>query len=296
MSRRLKPNKFIIIGLVLIAVVVAVLFFHGNGGKSVTTHPEYYNFTGGYVFGLPKNYSVDEQSVPGIPLVYSGKKSAKTLEDIYNQEGISFGGISDYNSAKGLKDYINKTTIPALQKSLSTNDIKVKLGKQDGQEIGRVTVMKDNKQLRFIYIKAGQHPVAMVSQQETAAVRDIEKSLKDVEKSDLKDQADSLKDIIKSMAQLIKDQKSSNIYNGASSDLKAKTAEASLASALKAAEPYTSGNITFSGLTYAPSDFTAGMRLIKLDDQDHPAFGSISFKKNGDKWELQSITLPSPGQ
>lgn len=296
----LSRKSFTILVIVLIAVG-AIMYFRGDSGGKIAKpgHPEYLSFDGSYVFSMPKDYNVDEQSVPGAQLIYTGQITAKTLEDVYNAGGFSAHPIFDLtdHSPKAFKKYVNDKYLPELKKNLSTSDVKLKFGKANQADNVAITVKKDGKQYRFIFLKGGLHPAAIVAKQEVAAVKDIERTLLDVEKSDIKTEQDVIKKLIKDTAELIKGQKTKELYAIASSELKADTSEAKLASALKTSTPYLEGNINISGASYTPADFSAALRFTKLDKNDQqPALGSLTFKKINGKWELAVLQLPTPNQ
>ncbi len=291
-------HKTLLIFLVLLAAVGVLAYARSNDNKdNKSDYPVYLSFDGYYVFSVPKNYTVDEQSVPGAQLVYSGTITAKTLEDVYNADGIAIQPITDLTdqSGKAFKKYVNDQYLPEFKKNLATDDVQIKFDKANGADNASITAKKDGKQFRFIFLKGGQHPVAIVAKQEADALKDIERTLLDVEKSALKDQQDSIKKLIKDTAQLIKDKKASELYSAGSEELKSSTTEAELAAALKTATPYTEGSIIISGVSYTPDSFSTVLRLIKLDKNDQqPAVGALTFKKVDGQWKLELLTLPDP--
>lgn len=277
------------------------MYFRGNSDDKIAKaqHPEYLNFDGNYVLSVPKSYTVDEQSVLGAQLVYTGKIEAKTLEDVYNASGIAVQPITDItdHSGKAFKKYVNDKYLPELKKNLAVSDTQVKFGKTNGVDNATITVKKDGQQYRFIFLKGGQHPAAVVAKQEVDAIKSIEKTLLDVEKSDLKTEQDSIKKSIKDTAQLVKDQKVKDLYATAASEFKSSTTEEKLTTAFKTATPYTEGNIVISGVSYAPNEFSGVLRFTKLDKKDQqPAIGALSFKKVDGQWKLQALSLPTPKQ
>jgi len=303
--RRTRSRKKLLIGLALLVVIAgaAVVYRNMNDKNDQSDTPSgvetvsYLNFDGNYVFSVPKDYNVDEQSVPGAQLIYTGQITAKTLEDVYNAGGFSMHAIADLtdHSGKAFKKYVNDKYLPELKKNLSTNDVQVKFGKANEADNAIITVKKDGKQHRYIFLKGGQHPAAIVAKQESSAVKDIERTLIDVEKSDLKTEQDSIKKLIKDTAQLIKDQKTKDLYAAATPELKADITEAELATALKTATPFTEGNIVINGVVYTPKVFSVALRFTKLDKNDQlPAIGSLSFKKVDGQWKLEVLQLPTP--
>lgn len=292
------PRKTLLIILVIIIAVGVLVYTRDNEDKgSKSDYPVYLNFDGNYVFSVPKNYTVDEQSVPGAQLVYTGKIEAKTLEDVYAASGIAIQPITDLTdqTGKAFKKYVNDQYLPEFKKNLSTDDVQVKFGKVGGTDNAAVTAKKDGKQFRFLFLKGGQHPVAVVAKQESAALKDIERTLLDVEKSDLKTEQASIKKLIRDTTQLVKDQKAKDLYSAGSTELKASTTEAELAAALKTATPYTEGNVIISGVSYTPDSFSTVLRLTKLNkDDQQPAIGALTFKKVDGQWKLELLTLPDP--
>lgn len=295
------PRKTLLVILVLVVGAGAAVYIRGGSGDKITKvqHPEYLSFDGNYVFSVSKNYTIDEQSVPGAQLVYSGKIEAKTLEDVYNASGIVIQPIPDLtdHSGKAFKKYVNDTYLPELKKNLPTNDIQIKFGKANGADNVSITAKKDGQQYRFIFLKGGQNPAAVIAKQEADVLKNIERTLLDVEKSDLKSEQDAIKKLIKDTAQLVKDQKAKDLYAAASADLKASTTEAELTTALKTATPYTEGSIIIGGVSYTPNDFSAALRFTKLDKNDQqPGIGSLAFKKVDGQWKLETLSLPTPKQ
>src|SRR3989344_4190977 len=120
-------RKSLFILLVILVAVGVIMYTRGDSGGKIAKaeHPEYLNFDGNYVFSVPKNYTVDEQSVPGAQLVYTGQIEAKTLEDVYNASGIAVQSINDLtdHSPKAFKKYVNDNYLPELRKNLSTDDV-----------------------------------------------------------------------------------------------------------------------------------------------------------------------------
>ncbi len=288
----------VFIGVLIMLIVAGTgIYIHGHPKKTIPKpeYPEYLSFAGNYIFSVPKTYNLDEQSLPGSQLVFSGSLSAKTLEDVYNQNGISVAGISDLtdHSDKAFKNYVNTNFLPNLKKDAPTSNVQLKFGKTNGWDVARLTVTKDGQQFRFIYLKGGQHAVAVVAKQETDPFKKIEQTLVDVELGDLKNESDPIKQSIKNYVQLAKDQKTQDLYNAATSELHAKSTQAELAGALNGAASYLNENITISGGTYSPSVFSAALRFTSLNkDNQQPTFGAILLKKVDSQWKLQALTLP----
>ncbi len=287
--------------MVLLVIIVAVgagLYLNDHKKKTVDVNglPEYINFSSNYVFAIPKNYTVDSQSTLGAELIYSAPLSAKTVEDVYSQNGIAVQGlnIADH-SGKAFKDYVNNTFVPDLKKNLSANDVKVQFGKAGGSDNAQVTVRKDGQPQRFIYLKNGQHPASVIAKRETDSFKAIEQTINDLENSDLKNESDGIKQSIQNNVQLAKAQKAQELYNGAAPELRTQSTQAQLTTALGSATPYLSQNIAISGGSYAQGSFSAALRFTPLNqDNPEPALGSITLKKTDGQWKLRALSLPIP--
>ena len=150
----LRPRKLLALVLVLL-IAAGVGVYINRDDKTVLKpeHPEYLSFSGNYVFTVPKNYKVDEQSVPGIQLVYSGTISGKTLDEAYGNNAISLQPISDltHPSSKEFKAYVNNTFLPDIKKNLSTDDVKLKFAKTAGWDSARAVVASNGKPFPIIF-------------------------------------------------------------------------------------------------------------------------------------------------
>ena len=286
---------------VLLVTMITLLLGFGTyhqvkKSTTVIQYPEYLSFSGNYVFPVLKDNQVDVESVPGLELIYKGKISAKTLEDIYNAAGISLQPISDLtdHSSKAFKDYINNTFSAQIKKTLSTDDIQIVFGKMNGWDVARTVAKKDGQQVRFIYLKNGLHPVAVVAKEETDAFKKIEATVVDVEQSDLKKEVDPVKQTLKTTAPLVKDQKADELYQAAAPELRANTTIKDLTDSFKTAAPFIKGEITINGVSYSPGEFSAVLIFSLSTDQGAPrAYSTLNFKKTNGQWGLKGLTLPT---
>lgn len=295
-------HKALLVILVLLVAVGAVVYFRGNNSDKLTDQPEYpkyVSFAGNYVFSVPKNHAVDEQSVPGAQLIYSGTIEAKTLEDVYNSSGIAAQAIDSLTDHSGgaFKDYVNKTFVDDLKKNISVSDVKIKFGKANGADNARITATKDGKVVRFVYLKGGQHPAQVVAKSETSSVKRIAETIVDVEAGGFNSEVEPIKQTIQTVAQLVKDKKTSELYNAAAPALRQNTSQEDLNRALQTASSFSEGNIVVSGGSYAPDEFTAAMRFTKLNAKpdDQPAIGSMFLRKVDGQWKVELLSLPTPG-
>lgn len=291
-----------IIVVLLIVLVAGGLFLYSRSSTPphIVEHPEYLNFSGNYVIAVPQTYVVDELSLPGqYVLLYSGQQRPGTkLEDAYNAGAISLQPIidmSDHNSST-FKKYVKETLIPEFKKNVSS-DYQLKFSKFDGWDVARITAKKDGKPLRFVYVKNGQNPVAIVAKEESEAFKKIERTITDVETSDLKDDNKSLRQTILNFSKLVKDQKAADLYQQAVPGLKAKINQDQLATGLAGASAYTAGGITIYGTAYTLNPTKYSSVLVFHTNKDIPAStGALSLDKVNGQFKLQGLQLPSAKQ
>lgn len=290
----ISRKKLLLIPLIIIVSIVAGIYLSSHNKSSTKTveYPEYFSFDGKYVFGVPKGYTIDEQSIPGIVFVYRGQIMAKNADDLINQGGVAIEPIKDLSdhSSKGFKKYVNDNFLPELKKNLSTNNVEVKFDKRNGQDTALITIDKASKPYR--YVKSGRHPAVVVYKHETDEVKHIQRTLIDLEVSDLNKELDGISNMIKSTVQLVKNQKIEEIYTTAAPELQNKNKD-QLGNILRNAAPYTTGTITINGFSYSLTDFTVAMRMTVADNNQKPALGGMAFNKIDGQWKIASISLPS---
>lgn len=259
-------------------------------------HPEYLTFSGNYVFNIPAGKVVDEQAITGMQLVYTGVTANKTLNQVYASNDIGVQPITSLKDHKGetFKKYVNDIFVPDLKKVLSTNDVNVQLAKADGWDVAKITLKKDGSQLRFIYLKNGQHPVAVISKEETTAFKKIEQSVTDVEKTDLKADVASLKQVIQTIAQQIRDKNAHDLYAKAASGLRAKNTEDQIAKLLAAEEVYSQGSVTINGGSFDGGKFSAVINFVPRNTDFKQAPGILIIQKISGQWQLIGMQLPNP--
>ncbi len=285
--------------LLLVLIGGGWLFMKRSAPIPKLAQPAYLSFPGNYVFSVPKDMAVDEQSVPGMQLVYRGVVTGKTLEQIYEINNISLQPITllKDNKPANFKNYINDTFVPGAKKVLSS-DVSTTFTKVDGWDVARVTVKKDGKPLRFIYLKNGQHPVAVISKEETEDFKKIEQSIRDVEKTDLKADVAPLKELIQKTAQQIKDKNSKELYEQAAPEFRTINTEDQISKLLALEEIYSQGAIVINGGTVNGNEFGAVINFGPLNKDFKPASGALYFIKLDGQWKLKGMQLPvpNPGQ
>lgn len=292
--RAFKKSRFLF--LMLVVLVTGGWLIFGRSGIKKLDHPEYLSFTGSYVISVPKDMAVDAHAIVDMQLVYSGSITGKTLDEVYDSSNIGIQPIAplkDAHSADSFKKYVNETFVPEAKQKLSS-DVVVKFDKQRGWDVASVSVKKDGKPYRFIYLKNGKHPVAIVSKEQTESFKKIEQSITDVEKTDLKNEAEKLKQATQTIAQQIRDKKAKELYAAAAPELKSKNTEDQIAKLLAAEEVYSQGTVIINGGSYNSGEFGAVIYFVPLNTDFKPASGAMYFKKIDNQWKLKGMQLPNP--
>ena len=294
-SRAFKKSWFLL--LLLVAILVGGWLVFGRSNIKKLDQPEYLTFAGNYVFSVPKDFAVDEQAIQGIQIVSSTSKgiTGKTIDEVYADDNISLQPLDFLKNKKGndFKNYINNTLVPEQKQKLS-QDTTASFTKEDGIDVARVVVKKDGSAFRFIYIKGGQHPVSVVSKQETDPLKKIEQSVTDVEKTDLKSETSKLKGAAQKVAQQIRDKKTADIYNQSAPEFRAKNPQSDLDKLLTSASVYSQGQITINGGSYSNGQFGAVIGFIPISTDFKRSSGAMYFKKISGQWKLMGLQLPAP--
>ena len=293
----MKKFAFILLAFAIVLFGGAMLFKGKKGGNTAkTTHPEYVNFSGGYVFSVPDTFIVDEQSDLGKQLIYTGQLTAKNLEELYSGNGISVQQIVELSdrSSGGFKKYVNETVMPAVKKDIS-DDVELKFIKSDDIDAARISVKKDGQQARFIFLRGGNHPVIVVSKDETDQFKKITGTIIDVEKSDLKDDIEAIKQAIRDDVQLIKQQNATELHTKGTPDWQSKNSKEQVAAAFKAAESITkTQNVAIAGGVFNNGEFTSAIRFSPLGKDNEATLGTLSFQKVDGQWKIFILNLPAP--
>ncbi len=295
MAFKFKRSRPRLAVLLLVLLLLGGWLVFGRSDIKKLEHPEYLTFAGSYVFSVPKDYAVDEQSIVGLHLVYKGTITGQTLDQIYAADNISLEPITllkDHESGT-FKDYVNNTFVPGAKKVLS-QDVSITFSKVDGWDVAKVTVKKDGQQLRFIYLKNGQHPVAVISKEETTAFKTIEQSVSDVEKTDLKNEIAPLKQTVQKTAQLMRDKNSKELYQQATDDFRSKNTEDQISKLLAVEEVYSQGQVIINGGSYSGGEFGTVVYFVPLNQDFKSASGALYYKKVDGQWKLKGMQLPNP--
>src|SRR2546430_8935814 len=88
-SRLLWPLLLIVVFGVLAGAWSLRGHFQSRPVALAPEYPEYLSFVGNYVFTVPQKYAVDEQTSPGMQLLYSGPLPGNNLNGVYAANAIS---------------------------------------------------------------------------------------------------------------------------------------------------------------------------------------------------------------
>ena len=229
-------------------------------------------------------------------LIVSKTFSAKELSQVYEANHIAIQPIAplkDDHKASSFKKYVNETFVPDAKKTLAS-DASASFAKEYGWDVARVTVKKDGKPYRFVFLKNGLHPMAVISKEETAAFKKIESSITDVEKTDLKKESAPLKTAIQKTSQLIRDKNAAELYKQSAKDLRDKNTQDQISKLLVTEEVYSQGTITINGGSYDDGSFAAVVNFAPLNKDFKPASGVLYLKKVSGQWKLTGMQLPNP--
>lgn len=288
------PTKFIL--LLIVVLVIGGFWFknRSNSTQQDLNRPKYLSFAGDYVFTIPDNTVMDEYAITGMQLIYTGSLAARTLDEIYAAGGITVQPLTFLtdHSTQAFKKYVNETFMPDIKKNLS-DDAKLQFIKIGGQDAAKITVKKGGAPLRFAYLKSGNHPAAVIAREETETFKRIEKSISDVEKTKLKDDVEDIKKTILNTTQLIKDQKTKELHQISTAELRSKSTELEITNAIGAIKQYTDGNITIDGGSISDGVFTAVVNFAPIDKNIKPVTGAFYLDKTEGQWKLKAMNLPS---
>lgn len=309
-AKKSKAKRWLIqvVGLVLVVVLGGGLWLYTSSQDSkqashataANQQTEYLNFSGNYVFSVPQSYMVDDWSapVPGMILAYPQGLKVKTLDEAYAADTVTVQYIAPLADQKAstFKKYVNDTIMTDIKKNLSA-DASLQFASSGARDTARITVTKDSKPVRFVYVKNGRQPMVIMGKAETPEFKKVAETIAEVENSDLKTDIDPLKKAVLHIVQLVKDKKASELYSQSTADLTSQSSQAQFGNALETAAPYTKGTILINGMTYKLSagEFTAIMGFAPVTQGAQPTSGVLTIQKTNGAWKLKTLTLPSPG-
>lgn len=293
-----KKRRLLTLLIVLVAVVAGTWMLTGSKNQhSVLTYPAYLNYNAKFVFSVPASYTVDSSALPGIEVVHKGSLTAKTYDDLYNAGDVTLEPISTIKDQAGktFKNYVNDTFVPSLKKKYPSSLIKTEYSKVDGWDVARVTVTQAGKAQRFVYLKNGQHPVAIASKEENAAAKTINKSIIDVESSPLKDEITPLKQAFQNTANLIVNKNSTELYKQATPALRTKSTEADLDKIVRSVAAYyaqSGGMSVYDGVYDGKAKtFNAIMNILPTKTGDASIPVAMYLSKGNNQWQLNGISV-----
>lgn len=305
MLKKLLKQKKIVTLVVAVAVLVLVtlMLTRTNNQHSKLNYPAYVNSNTKIVFSVPSSYTVNSQALPGVEVVHSGVLTAKTYDELYNAGNVTLEPITALKdqSAKSFKNYVNTTFMQSLKKKYPSSLIKTKYSKIDGWDVARVTVTQSGRPQRFVYLKNGKHPIAIVSKTENSTIKTINQSVVDVESSPLSGEITPLKQVFQDTATLIVNKNTTELYRQASAALRAKSTQSDLDKIVQAIAAYyaqSGGMSVYDGVYDGKAKtFNAIMNILPSQPGSASIPVAIYLGKVNNQWQLNGISvLTAPAQ
>ncbi len=295
-----KKTYLVVLLIIVVCLGVGTFVWHKYNKTATpvaaTVNARYVSFEGSYTFAIPENRSVDEISIPGVALVYSGDSvQAKSFDELYANGVIAIQPISALkdNNTEALKKYANDVVTADLRKSLhSASDLQEL--KQGNIVIEKAyAIDKDGKRLRTIYAFGLTQPVLAAAADEGGALKIISSSIEDFNKSKLKPDIDKAANTTKQILTLAKSKDASGILKQSTGDLRKKMSKDKLSEALQASASRFDGSVAIVGGSYNGNVFIAQVLFRTKNDTTKFATGTVELHKEGDVWKLQAMQLPT---
>jgi hypothetical protein len=231
-SYRPTRKKYVLLVLALILLAAGggagYYFWHRQHTpkKLVITTPsqeaKYVSLAGGYLFSIPKNYSVDETAIPGATIIYPQDVTlaGKTIVDMYNAGVVVAQPIADLkdNNVKAFKDYVNNKIGPDLQKAMHSG-VDIREAKQgDINALKVFAITNDGKRLRALYAIDFTKPMLIAAKDETDVLKVVGGTAEDLSKTSSKPDIDAAALAVKSMVELLQRKDTNNIIGKATDE------------------------------------------------------------------------------
>lgn len=266
-----------------------------------TTYAEdgrYISFGANYLFAVPQSFNVDEYTLSGVQLLIpNGLTDLKidNFEQLFDAAIVAVQPIAQIkpNNNGDVKTYVKKTLLPDLKKNLG-GEIKVKYSMPGRYRAATITVQKDGKLVRQLYIYGGAHPVMVASKSNSDAYYEVVSTLIGVEDATTKDEFEPIKQLIQSNVTLAQQDKIQELFNGGSAQFKEKTSVKELTGAIANAKSFLARNVVAPGGTIQGDGFTGALVFNSTKEGEEAALGAIHLAKFDGTWQLNGISLPAP--
>ena len=258
----------------------------------------YVSFGANYMFAVPKSFNVDESTMPGVQLLVStGLTDLKieNFEQLFDAAIVAIQPVAQIkpNDNRDVKTYIKDTLLPDLKKNLG-GDIKVKYSMPGKFRAATITVRKDGKQVRQLYIAGGAHPFMVAAKENSDAYYEAVATVIGVEDAVSKDEFEPIKQLIQSSVTLAQQDKVQELYNSGSAEFKTKTSVKELTTAVNSAKSFLARNVVAPGGTLLGDSFTGTLTFNSTKEGEERALGAVHLAKVNGTWQLNGLSLPAP--
>jgi len=269
--------------------------FIQSANTSYGDDARYISFGANYVFAIPKSFGVDESSINGVQLLLPAEGNIKVnkLDQLYDVGGVAVQPITDVKASDnaGLKNYVLKSLVPDLKKSLS-QAVTTTFSRPGKYERATIVVKKDGKQVRQIYAYGGPRPFLVVAQGSSDAFNEVTTTLVTANNYKAKDDIESIKKAVTSIVTLLQQGKVQALYDNGSSLFKEKTSPTSLANTVDASSSYLHRNIVVLGGSLQNNKFIAQLYFPPVAKDELPSVGLVSLQKENNTWKAAGFSLP----
>lgn len=278
-------------------MAIAWQSLHSKSAVPTTQTPKYVSLGGGYLFSVPAKYTVDETIIPGVAVAYpeaSPPQSGQTLVQLYDNGTVAVQPITALkdNNAKAFKEYVNGTLASELRKSThAASDVReAKQGNIQGFRV--FAISNDGKRLRAIYAVDFTQPAIMVAKDENDAMKVIGSTIEDLKKTKIKSDIDQVAQATKEIVGMIQNQDVDSVRKRSTDVFNKNETKKDLAAKLKGDTVYLNGSITIVGGSYDGKSFVTQLIFAPKVGEPATGRGTVSLKKQGDRWKLDSLELP----
>ena len=305
-------NKTRALFVIIVAVIVTGSGFLGyqkivrekNQVKMVKTANEsyaddarYVTFGANYVFAVPKSFRVDESSLAGVQVLIPAGVDGTELDSfdkLFDAAVVAVQPVPQVepNDNKGLVKYVKETILPDLKKNIS-DDAVAKYSYNGKNRSASITVNKDGRQVRHMYLSAGARPFMVVSQTRSDAFIEVVATLLPVAEAKSSTEIDLVKEASRSNLILVQGDKLQEAYDGASDDFQKDTTFKAFSTAIAGSKNHIRRNIVVLGGSISGDQFAGLLSFSAANEGESQAVGTIYLLKENGVWKLHGLTLPS---
>lgn len=266
-----------------------------TANSSYPDDARYVSFGAGYVFAIPKSFLADETSISGLQLLLPSGTSIKgnNLSQLYDGGVVAVQPNTQVKSGdnNALTDFVNKTVVPDLSKNVG--DVSVQFSMPGKYRAATITVKKDGKQARQLYVYGGEQPYSVVAKERSDAYVEASTTLLSVNDSKYKADIDAIKQVVKTDMTMLQQDQIQNLYDSGTSSLKKQVAIKNFTLAINESAAYVHRNIVVPGGSIQNDQFAGQLFFAPASKDDQPVLGIITLKKEDGQWKLGGLQLPT---